>query len=310
MTTKFKGDPGKKAPTAKRWKNKGIPRERRATDMRVSSYDKFSGFLSSTLLLVGALTALLFLIWLGNQIVIRPAVIPITYAPEELGGGGSGSGQEGMTHELEEPSPEELNIVEPNLTQTLEVLTDIVSTKALELENIEAASSGFGKGIGTGKGDGRGPGPGGPGTGTMLPDWEVRFQGTTLEPYAQQLDFFGIELAVVGGGKSTVDYASQLTRKKPVARSTDGKDEKRRYLLWRKGRLAEADQELLNRAGIDHVGRVILQFVPPDVEQQMKVLEAEYAKGRKLAEIKKTVFAVEGVPGKYKFVVVDQVYRF
>jgi hypothetical protein len=307
---KFKGDPGKKPSPAGKWRSKGIPRERRAAEMGVSNYDKVSGFLASTLLLLGSFTLLLFLIWLGNQIVIRPPVIPITYAPEELGGGGSGNGQEGMTQELEEPSPEELQLVEPNLTQTLEVLTDVVSTKAVELESLEAASSGFGKGIGTGRGDGRGPGPGGPGTGTMLPDWEVRFQGTTLESYAQQLDFFGIELAVLGGGKATVDYASQLTLKKPVARSTDGKNEQRRYLLWRKGPLAEADRTLLSRAGIDHKGRVILQFVPPNVEQQMKVLEAQHAKGRRLAEIKKTIFAVEGVPGNYKFVVADQIYRF
>lgn len=309
-SSKFKGDPGPKTPAGKRWKNKGIPRERRGADMNVTAYDKVSAFLSSTLLLVGSLTALLFLIWLGNQIVIRPAVVPVNYLPEELGGGGSGNGQEAMSQELEEPSPEELQLVEPNLTQTLEVLTDVVSTNAVDLESLEAAASGFGKGVGTGRGDGRGPGPGGVGTGTMLPDWEVRFQGTTLESYASQLDFFGIELAVVGGGKATVDYASQLTLKKPVARSSDGKDERRRYLLWRKGPLAEADRTLLSRAGIDHGGRVILQFVPPPVEQQMKLLEAQWAKGRRLAEIKKTIFAVEGSPGNYKFVVVDQIYRF
>lgn len=318
--TKFKGDPGQKPTPDKRWKSQGMPRERHTAEMRVSNYDKVSGFLAATLLLLGSLTLLLFLVWLGSQAVIRSPVLPITFedGPDDVGGGGFGTdGFQGMTHELEEPNPDELQLAEPNLTQTLEVLTDVVSTAAANVDGYELASSasetanrGFGKGEGTGRGDGRGPGPGGIGKGLLLPDWEVRFQGTTLESYAQQLDFFGIELAVLGGGKKTVDYASQLTLKKPVARSTDGRGEQRRYLLWRKGPLAEADRELLNRAGIDHVGRVILQFVPPDIEKQMKALELTYAKGRKLAEIKKTVFAVEGTPGQYKFVVADQAYRF
>lgn len=321
-TSKFKGDPGKKpAPDKdKRWKNKGLPRERRATGIGVSNYDKVSGFLAATLMLVGSLTFMLLLVWLGNQIKFtRSPVLPVALDEiDDVGGGGFGTdGFQGMTHELEEPNPDEIQVTEPNLTQTLEVLNDVVSTSAIDVEGYELASSasetanrGFGKGEGTGRGDGRGPGPGGPGKGLLLPDWEVRFQGTTLESYAQQLDFFGIELAVLGGGKKTVDYASQLTLKKPVARSTDGRGEQRRYLLWRKGPLADADRELLNRAGIDHVGRVILQFVPPDIEKQMKQLELAYAKGRKLAEIKKTIFAVEGVPGKFNFKVAEQFYRF
>jgi hypothetical protein len=179
----------------------------------------------------------------------------------------------------------------------------------VNLDAIEGGASGLGSGDGTGTGDGRGVGPGGVGTATKLPDWEVRFNATTIEMYAAQLDFFGIELGVVGGGKKSVDYASKLSQANPVTRTASGDVEKRRYLVWRKGPLAAADKKLLEKAKIDTTGRIILQFLPPAVESQMAQLEAEHAKGKTLNEIRRTAFGVTGSDGKYEFAVVEQDYR-
>jgi hypothetical protein len=228
---------------------------------------------------------------------------------DDLGGGGSGNGTPGGEQQLEEVSPEEVkDLQEVNVEQTLQAVTDAVSTQAQNLDAIEGGVSGLGHGEGTGTGDGRGPGPGGPGKATQLPDWEVRFNATTIELYAAQLDFFGIELGAIGGGKKTVDYASALAQAKPNTRTAPGDKEKRRYLLWRKGPLASADKELLAKAGIDTTGRIILQFLPEPVELQMRTLEAQF-KNKKLNDIRRTIFGVKQNGAAYQFFVAEQDYR-
>src|SRR5690606_17773147 len=110
----------------------------------------------------------------------------------------------------------------------------------------------------------------------------------------KQLDHFKIELAALGGGKTTVDYASKLSSPNPVRRSGKSEDEKRLYMTWRTGELIEADRQLLARAGVDTVGRVILQFYPPEAEAILADLEQKQAGDRDLREIKRTVFGVRG----------------
>lgn len=282
------------------------PKEPESLD--VSSQDRASSMVVALLVLLGLVVLLMFLVWLGNRLKYNPPVVPVTLG--QLGGGGSGDSTPGAEQQLEDVSPEEVqDLQEVNVEQTLQMVTDAVSTQVVNLESLEMGASGLGSGEGTGTGDGRGPGPGGDGTETQMPDWEVRFNASSIEVYAQQLDFFGIELGAIGGGKTTVDYASKFTLPKPVVRSAPGKDEKRRYLLWRKGPLAAADKTLLGKAGVDTNGRIILQFLPPPVETQMATLEAEQAKGKRLSEIRRTVFGVRGTPGKFEFHVIEQDYR-
>lgn len=285
-----------------------IGRTREPEEMSVNSYDRVSSLLVSVLILFGFIVGLMFLVWLSTRWKYTPPVVPVVMA-DELGGGGSGSGAPGE-QQLEEVNPEEVkDLQEPPIDQSVQLITDVVSTQAVDLEALQGASSGAGNGQGNGTGDGRGPGPGGPGTATQLPDWEVRFNATTIELYAQQLDFFGIELGAIGGGKKTVDYASKLSDAKPVARSGTGDQEKRRYLVWRKGPLAAADKTLLAKAGVETSGRVVLQFLPDPTERQMAQLEAEHAKGRKLNQIRRTVFGVKGTAGAFEFFVLEQDYR-
>lgn len=277
--------------------------------LRVSTYDQVSSMLSAALLTIGFITTLMFLIWYLSQIRPRSAVVPVKMI-DGLGGGGSGNNQPGAEQNLEEPSPEELpDVQEMPVDKLIDTVAAVVATQEVDLESLENSVAGLGHGQGTGQGDGRGLGPGGPGTATMLPEWQVKFIGTSLEQYAAQLDYFRIELAAIGGGRTEVDYASFLSAPKPKTRSGAGAAEKRRYLLWRKGPLADADKQLLTRAGIDPSGRVISQFIPPDVEQVMAQLEADYSKGKKLDQIRKTVFGVQGSPGAYKFYVISQDLR-
>jgi hypothetical protein len=284
------------------------PREVEKLD--VSAQDRASSMIVALLVILGFIVLIMFAIWLSSRISFNvPLKVTVV---EGLGGGGSGNGAPASDQLLEEVSPEEVkDLQEVTPEQTLQAITDAVSTQVVNLEAIEGGGLGlgFGNGEGTGTGDGRGPGPGGPGTATKLPDWEVRFNATTIELYAAQLDFFGIELGAIGGGKKTVDYASKFAQPNPVTRSAPGDAEKRRYLVWRKGKLADADKSLLQKAKIDTNGRVILQFLPEQVELQMRALEAEHAKGKRLDEIRRTAFGVKPVGGGYEFFVAEQDYR-
>jgi hypothetical protein len=289
-------------------RNSAFAKPREPEKLDVSAQDRASSMLVAMLVLLGLVVFIMFAIWLSSRVTFNiPAKVTIV---DTLGGGGGGNGTPGAEQQLEEVSPDEVkDLQELNIEQTLQAVTDAVSTQAVNLDAIEGGASGLGSGDGTGTGDGRGVGPGGVGTATKLPDWEVRFNATTIEMYAAQLDFFGIELGVVGGGKKSVDYASKLSQPNPVTRTASGDAEKRRYLVWRKGPLAAADKKLLEKAKVDATGRIILQFLPPAVEAQMAQLEAEYAKGKTLGEIRRTAFGVTGSDGKYEFVVVEQDYR-
>src|SRR4051812_37141738 len=283
------------------------PREPEKLD--VSAQDRASSMVVALLVILGLIVFLMFAIWLSSRLSYNPPPVPVTIV-DNLGGGGSGNGTPGGEQQLEEVSPEEVkDLQEVNVEQTLQAVTDAVSTQAVNLDAFEGGVSGLGTGEGNGTGDGRGVGPGGPGKATQLPDWEVRFNATTLDLYAAQLDFFGIELGAIGGGKKTVDYASKLSQPNPVVRSAPGQAEKRRYLVWRKGPLAAADKSLLGKAKIDINGRIVLQFLPEPVEKQMATLEAQYAKQKKLDQIRRTVFGVRGGAGAYQFYVVEQDYR-
>src|SRR4051812_49430355 len=154
------------------------PREPEKLD--VSAQDRASSMVVALLVILGLIVFLMFAIWLSSRLNIKAPPVPVTIV-DDLGGGGSGNGQPGGEQSLEEVSPEEVkDLQEVKVDQTLQAVTDAVSTQAQNLEAIEGGASGLGNGQGTGTGDGRGPGPGGPGKATQLPDWEVRFNATTI----------------------------------------------------------------------------------------------------------------------------------
>ncbi len=81
--------------------------------------------------------------------------------------------------------------------------------------------------------------------GNLWRNWELHFnRGTAKEKYARQLDFFGIELAVVMPENKLL-YVGKFTQKKPQTRLGPADQERRCYLTWREGDLSRADAELL-----------------------------------------------------------------
>lgn len=278
--------------------------------LRVSLYEQVSGMLMALLTLIGFITLLLFIVWLGSRLIWTPQPVQVQVL-EDVGGGGSGSAAGSGEQQLDEPSPEELpEVTEQKLEDTISTVSEVVSSQTEVLESLEGSTS-LGSGEGTGTGDGRGPGPGGPGTSDGIPSWErweIRLNANNINLYAQQLDFFKVELGVAGGGSPNVDYISNLSTQ-PKKRVGKPQEEKRVRFLQRSGPLRDADRQLASKAGVNIDGRVVFQFYPKETYDKLLLLENQRMGKRRIKEVQKTIFGVRGNPGSWEFFVVDQTYR-
>lgn len=137
--------------------------------------------------------------------------------------------------------------------------------------------------------------------------WSIQFPpGMTIEAYTRQLDFFKIELGVIGGSQN-VTYLTDLSNPKPQSRQAAGNTETRLYLIWNAGPMREADEILVGRAGLNAEGKVLAHFVPQAVEVEMLRLEAEQAKTNKLSQLRRTVFGIQAAGADaFKLVVLEQ----
>jgi hypothetical protein len=266
--------------------------------LKVSTYDRAASLLVSLLLMVGLGVGVLTMIWITTRVLARPAPPMIALVEEEPG---TEDAQD--TVEISEPGIDDLDLAEPDVQDTLAAVTDAVSSVAASLDAIDSAVASRGSGFGQNRKRGGGD---------QIPRWqrwEVRYLNTTLEAYVRQLEYFGIELAAMGGGRSTIDYGS-FRNGRPAARSSQsGQDDQRLYFIWQGGRFREQDRALLAQAGIDTTGRVVCQFYPPEIENQLAVLEQQQQGSRALRDIKRTIFGVRPAGRGYEFYVIEIQWR-
>ena len=211
---------------------------------------------------------------------------------------------------------QEAEMEDANSTETLDDIATLSEIGAQQVQQMVAANpvnvgernDGVRKKYkGTGKKPlGNGPGVGGFGREQR---WFVRFaDGSNIDEYARQLDFFKVELgAYVPGGKLT--YLTNASQAQPTTRAAEvGADEQRLYMTWKSAGRREADVQIFRKAGIDATNAVIMHFYPPETEQQMAKAETDY-RGRAVADILRTYFVVRsnGADG-YLFVVTAQTY--
>lgn len=145
--------------------------------------------------------------------------------------------------------------------------------------------------------------------------WQLKFTAWNQRDYAAQLDFFDIELAAIGGGLKTVDYASGFTGE-TQKRSDTGENEKRLYFAWRNDSpLAEYERRLMSKIGIAVEDRIIVKFLSEDLERllaKLEMINANRLQGRevKAREFLSTTFECRRTEaGEYEWVVVDQKLR-
>jgi hypothetical protein len=278
--------------------------ENELDSMKTTSVDQVASFLLSTAIMIGLAVLLLgALFFLRN---IREEAVPITIEEENFGRGENAAGFE---RDLEPPSADEVEqLNEPNVEQSLQNITEALTNISATLDTMAATH---------GKGDSRPAGPEGEG-GDMIPRyerWELRFTARDSKGYAEQLDFFNIELGAIGGGVAHVDYLGKLVAGQ-VKRQGKGEDEKRLYFVNRKdGPITKYERSFMDKAGIATTGRQILKLVPKVLEDELAVLEKQYGikeRGPQVSakDFAKTIFECQ--PGEtkgFRWVVVEQRYR-
>jgi len=209
-----------------------------------------------------------------------------------------------------DPSVPETPSDEMEVAETIENVLELSDEAALQVPpQFETANENRGQpGSATGTGRralGSGPGEGG------FPRhqrWYVRFaERGTLDSYARQLDFFGIELAVLSGGNEIV-YLSKVSGDKPqIRRANSGKGENRLFFTWQGGNRRKADLQLFEKAGVSVAGGTIMHFYPAEAENQLARKELEY-RNRPVGQIRRTYFAVRDNGRGYEFEVTKQSY--
>ncbi len=285
------------------------------SSMKTNSVDRVSSLLTSLVFLVGLsvmILALLFFLSLKADPPPKLIMIP----EERIAGRGDHSA--GFDRDFDPPGADEVEaLAEPAMEQTLQMVTDAVSSIAATMEAMESAMAANSNG--TGKGDSRPPGPLGEGDDIVprFERWELKFSARDRRSYALQLDFFKIELAAIGGGMKQVDYASNVASN-PMKRSGPGDTEKRLYFMYRaEGALLQYDRQLLQAAGVQNNGRVVLKFIPKETEDLLVQAEALYYRDKRktddfrVTNIAKTIFECRPASkGQgFEWVVIDQRYR-
>ncbi len=143
--------------------------------------------------------------------------------------------------------------------------------------------------------------------------WQIDFTAKSIQDYALQLDFFDIEIGAIGGEIQGVDIARELSSSVKVYRIVDTENEKRLYFMWNSpSPLMLYDRQLLAKGGVSLKDRLTLKFIPVKLENDLALLEIEYAKSRgvqEVSKIAKTVFECKGVASDFRFEVVAQRYR-
>ena len=277
-------------------------------NLRTQKVDVVASLLMSLFIITGALVFVLFVIWFTSTYKWETGGIQV----EEERVAGRGDHAEGFARDIEPPGAEEADFLnEPTLAESLEAVTDAVTSVAATMDNVDTDANA--SAVGSGRGDSRPPGPLGEGEDIVsrFERWELKFLAKDVKTYASQLGHYKIELGCIGKSK-LVDYAFGFAGA-PQKRSGKGSEEKRLYFMWRQeGPLVAFDRQLLGQAGVQTQGRQLLKFIPKDLEDRLYQTEMKYAisKGHsKVREIAKTVFESQPVSSGFDFVVVEQRYR-
>jgi len=296
--------------------------------IRVTSYDRVWSTLVALVAVLLAAVWFLYLVWgtFHPHIAKREQIVELI--PDETSGGIEGGSPtdslklEGTGPERADATPGEAIVDErPEVEQVLKdvslesAASDAAGTVTsgssdqLALDVAPVASFKGGKSLGTGTRAALGGGPGSRGGWPRQQRWYVQFaeQGS-LDQYARQLDFFGLELGALLDDH-TMAYLSDMSSPQPVVRrAASGEGEKRLFFTWQGGKRRQADVELFTKAGIP-IGpdTIIFHFYPPATENMLAVKERDY-RNRPVRQIRRTFFTVIPSENGFDFEVTRQVY--
>lgn len=281
------------------------------SSMRTNKVEQVSSLLISIAVMLALAVGALFLLFLLSMSWTRPQ--EMTLDVERIAGRGENAA--GTERDFDPPSVDEVEqLTEPALEQTMQMVNDAIAAIA-SMDTIMANDAITGDR--NGKGDSRPPGPEGEGVDGVHRGerWELKFTARDRKAYAGQLDAFGIELAAIGGGITSIDYATNLA-KSPKGRSGTRDQEKRLFFTYvTNNALMQYDKALLQAANVNIKERTVLKFIPKETEDQLALAEKAYyidkrSKDFRISDIAKTIFECKASKsGKFEWVVIDQRYR-
>ena len=265
------------------------------------TYDRFASLLSSLLIFASISTAILLGLWLSTGLAKKKTSVAVQLG--QFGDLGGLSDDRRLDSEVVTPGYE-VEFDEPTFADSVESVADMISTQTTLFTNPAQRSDSV-LTVGETRGDGSAPGQGAGRLGQRR-HWEVQFHDQrSLQTYAQQLDYFQIELAVMQPG-GNVMYFSRLADPMPGIRQELATNEQRYYLTWLRPELQEADRELIAKTGTT-LGekQIIMKFLPLELEQLLAKLERDTA-GDRLPQLRATYFAVRQAGRDYEFYVTRQ----
>ena len=282
--------------------------------LRISRFDIVTSLLMALILFLGSFVLMLFIVWLLSG---KPKPQPI--APLIENPAGRADNAEGFERDFEPPGAEEVEeLQEPTLADTIEAVTDAVSTVAASLTTADTAAVASTAGTGWVTVAHQVLREKAKTSFLVLRDGNLIFRPATsviraavgLLPYR-----VGRLRRRLSGNRYSVNLASAPKKK----HNPNPKTEKRLYFSWKSATpLVQYDRQLLQQAGVQIAGRNIVRFIPNDVEPPKNLehvlahIELEYAKEKgynSVTQIAKTVFESKSADTGYAFSVIEQRYR-
>ena len=272
---------------------------------QADAYDRFASLLTSLLIFVSVFAITLFGLWVSTGFSPKKTSVAVQLEHQFGDMGGLGENRR-LDPDVTTPG-EAVEFDEPTFTEAVERTSDVIANQSALFANPAERSDSV-LTVGATMGDGSAPGTGSGRYGRRR-HWEVQFHDQrSLQAYAQQLDYFGIELAIMQPG-GNVMYFSNLSQPMPTIRRELASGEQRYYLTWLRPELQASDRELIAKANIAVDDKqVILKFLPTDLEQRLAQLENEAA-GDRMAQLRATYFTVRQNGRNYEFYVSRQSFE-
>ena len=283
--------------------------------MQVSLYDRVSSMLLALLMTIGLVAVVLFILWLSNKIFVPQVAVPAEIIEVSEDGEGGGDGRPAGGSQLDTPSDEPFVGKDKETTDIQEDLQRARRRRRLEGGRVGRSRAG------------------GAHAARQLRHRRRNLRRLRRRPRTRPRPRKARLAQALGGHvlqeppwtptpgnsiSSRSNWASSspttksstpsiLPKPKPDTRivSNPAVNEKRYYLTWRNGEMQQADQDLLARAGVDLGDRLILKFLPKEIELQLMGLE-KAVNNLTPKDIRKTRFGVQPDGDGFKFYVLEQ----
>ena len=292
---------------------RGAKRAVKSPVLKTTRYDLVSAVMIAAFIGFVLLTLWVAALWLANRRIKTDHDVPVEML--NLGGYEDGAPDETLKVESPEDPSDDPAVVDTQTEQnevqeTIEnVITDAAKTAQQVPQQSDLASDNSGK-LGSREGTGRRPLGSGGGEGNFGQRWFIRFGDEgTIDLYAEQLDFFKIELGLLQNKK--IYRLSGLSRQSvtPQVYTSGASLKKQHYFTWAGGGRKKADIKLFKqKAGLDASRGIIFHFYPQPTIQILARLE-ESKSEQPVNKIQRTYFIVLKKGTGYEFAITKIIYK-